>query len=283
MTEDELANVTFVAGDITDLAALERALDEHEVTNIIHLAALQVPFCRADPPLGARVNVVGTVNVFEAVARRKQRIGHVVYASSVAVYDAADADAGAVVQHGVTGHPTNLYGVYKQANEGTARIYWQDNQVASIGLRPYTVYGPARDQGMTSSPTKAMFAAAVGQRYHIPFGGRGIFQYADDVAKSFIACARAPFAGVEIFNLTGSVVHMREVVGAIEAAAPESAGQITFDDTALALPEDVDATPLEKLIGAPIVTPLGQAVGETVALFRERVASGALAPDAMLK
>jgi len=95
--------------------------------------------------------------------------------------------------------------------------------------------------------------------------------------------ARARFAGVEIFNLTGSVVHMREVVAAIEAAAPASAGRITFDDTALALPEDVDATPLEKLIGAPIVTPLKQAVGETVALFRERVSSGALAPDAMLK
>jgi nucleoside-diphosphate-sugar epimerase len=136
---------------------------------------------------------------------------------------------------------------------------------------------------MTSLPTKAMFAAAVGQPYHIPFGGRGIFQYADDVAKTFIACARTPFAGVDIFNLTGSVVHMREVVDAIESAAPESAGRITFDDTALALPEDVDATPLEKLIGAPIVTPLEQAVGETVALFRERVASGALAPDAMLK
>ena len=98
MSEDELANVTFVAGDITDLAALERALDEHEISNIIHLAALQVPFCRADPPLGARVNVVGTVNVFEAVARRKQRIGHVVYASSVAVYDAADADVGQVLR-----------------------------------------------------------------------------------------------------------------------------------------------------------------------------------------
>jgi UDP-glucuronate 4-epimerase len=283
MSEDELESVTFVSGDITDLAALERALDEHEITNIIHLAALQVPFCRADPPLGARVNVVGTVNVFEAVARRKQRMGHVVYASSVAVYDAADAGADAVVQHGVTGHPTNLYGVYKQANEGTARIYWQDNQVASVGLRPYTVYGPGRDQGMTSSPTKAMFAAAVGQPFHIPFGGRGIFQYADDVAKTFIACARAPFAGAEIFNLTGSVAHMHEVVGAITAAAPESAGQITFDDTALALPEDVDATPLEQLIGAPIVTPLEQAVGETVALFRERVERGQMTPDAMLK
>src|SRR5262245_22873051 len=123
MAPDELARVTFVAGDITDLAALERALDQHEITNIIHLAALQVPFCKADPPLGARVNVVGTVNVFEAVARRKDRIGHLVYASSVAVYDAADAGApGAVLQHGAAGHPTNLYGVYKQANEGTARI-----------------------------------------------------------------------------------------------------------------------------------------------------------------
>jgi nucleoside-diphosphate-sugar epimerase len=283
LAPDELAKVTFVAGDITDLAALERALDEHAITNVIHLAALQVPFCKADPPLGARVNVVGTVNVFEAIARRKQRISHVVYASSVAVYDAADAGApGAVLQHGAAGHPTNLYGVYKQANEGTARIYWQDNRVASIGLRPYTVYGPARDQGMTSSPTKAMFAAAVGQPYHIPFGGRGIFQYADDVAKTFIACARASFEGVEIFNLSGSVVHMREVVAAIEAAVPESRGQITFADTPLALPEDFDAAPLVQLIGTPPYTPLDTGVAATIALFRERVVAGAMAPNAML-
>ena len=43
---DELDRVTFVRGDITDLGALERALDEHAITNVIHLAALQVPFCR---------------------------------------------------------------------------------------------------------------------------------------------------------------------------------------------------------------------------------------------
>ena len=64
MAADELAKVTLVSGDITDLAALERGLVDHDITNVVHLAALQVPFCRADPPLGARVNVVGTVNVF---------------------------------------------------------------------------------------------------------------------------------------------------------------------------------------------------------------------------
>jgi UDP-glucuronate 4-epimerase len=284
MTPDELAQVTFVAGDITDLAALEHALDEHAITNIIHLAALQVPFCKANPPLGARVNVVGTVNVFEAVAQRKERIDRVVFASSVAVYDAADAGGpGAMVQHGATGHPTNLYGVYKQANEGTARIYWQDNRVASIGLRPYTVYGPGRDQGMTSSPTKAMFAAAVGQPYAIPFGGRGIYQYADDVARAFIACARVPLAGAEIFNLSGSVAHMREVVAAIEAAAPDARGQITFSDQPLQLPEDFDAAPLVELIGPLPFTPLQNAVAETLACFRAAVADGRMAPDAMLK
>ena len=88
LSDEELAKVSFVAGDITDLGAFEKALDDHDITHVIHLAGLQVPFCKADPPLGARVNVVGTVNVFEAVKRRKDRMGQVVYASSVAVFGA---------------------------------------------------------------------------------------------------------------------------------------------------------------------------------------------------
>ena len=75
MTPDELAAVDVVQGDITDLAALSAILDDRGVTNVIHLAALQVPFCRADPPRGALVNVVGTVNVFEAVKRARRRHG----------------------------------------------------------------------------------------------------------------------------------------------------------------------------------------------------------------
>jgi len=280
MSDDELARVTFVTGDITDLEALERALDDHAITRVIHLAALQIPFVRANPPLGARVNVVGTVNVFEAVARRRDRIGSLVYASSAAVYDAVDAGESGVVAHGAVGHPTTLYGVFKQANEGTARVYWQDARVASIGLRPYIVYGPGRDQGLTSSPTKAMVAAALGKPYHIPYGGRAAYQYADDVARTFIACARAPFQGAEIFNLGGSVATMGEIVAAIEAAAPEVRGLITFDDKPLPFPEAFDAAPLEQVIGALPFTPLAQAVAATIALFRERIAAGMM-PDSV--
>jgi UDP-glucuronate 4-epimerase len=67
MTTEELAGVEFMHGDITDLAAPVRALDERRITHVIHLAAMLVPLAAADPPRGALVNVVGTVNVFEAV------------------------------------------------------------------------------------------------------------------------------------------------------------------------------------------------------------------------
>src|SRR6185295_8006941 len=52
MAPEVLARVRLEQGDITDLPALERLLDEHEITRVVHLAALQVPFCRADPVLG---------------------------------------------------------------------------------------------------------------------------------------------------------------------------------------------------------------------------------------
>ena len=281
---DELGRVTFVAGDIANLAALERALDENAITHVIHLAALQIPFCRADPPLGARVNVVGTVNVFEAVKKRRAaRINKVVYASSVAVYDSAEAyPAGRPLAHDAHLHPNSLYGVYKQANEGTARVYWEEDQVSSLGLRPYTVYGVGRDQGLTSTPTKAMFAAAVGQPYRISYGGRNDFNYADDVARAFIAAARAPFEGADIFNLHGSAAHMREVVAAIEAAAPEARGRITFEEKPLPFPDEVDGTPLARVIGSVPSTSLAEGVAWTIHRFRELVAAGKMSRDEML-
>lgn len=283
LSADELARVNFVAGDITDLAALERALDDNGVTHLIHLAALQVPFCKADPPLGARVNVLGTVNVFEAVKRRRH-IRQIVYASSAAVYDVAEAyPQDTPIPQDAQLKPNSLYGVYKQANEGTARVYWQDDGVSSLGIRPYVIYGVGRDQGMTSTPSKAMLAAAVGQPYHISYGGRCDFEYADDAARAFIAAARAPFEGMEVFNLTGVVAHMREVIAAIEAAAPEMRGNITFEDKPLPLPAELDGAPLARVIGEVPRTPLADGVAWTVKRFRELVANGQLARDAMLK
>ena len=160
LSDDERARVTLVEGDVTDANAVGTTLDEHGITNVVHLAALQVPFVREDPERGARVNVHGTVVVLEAAKARLNRIRGIAYASSTAVYNATDRSP--APESGGTA-PSTLYGVFKLANEGTARVYWQDEDVASIGIRPYIVYGPGRDQGLTSGPSLAMAAAARGE------------------------------------------------------------------------------------------------------------------------
>lgn len=274
MSDEEIAEVRFIYGDITDTEAVKTTVKAHEITHIIHLAALQVPLCKANPPLGAAVNVVGTVNVFEAA--KAAGIPQVVYASSVAVYGRKDEYPERLLPHNAPPHPHNLYGVFKHANEGTARIYWQDNGIASIGLRPYTLYGPGRDQGMTSTPTKAMLAAARGEPYHISFGGYNGFQYNDDVAKIFIQAARTPFQGAEVFNLRGAVAHMQEVVAAIEAAEPLAKGRITFEEAPLMLPEGLDDKELRRLLGSIPDTPLDIGVAQTIAHFKKSIANGRL-------
>ncbi len=277
MTADELAQVNFIKGDVSDLNVVESAVKDTGTTHIIHLAGLQVPMCKADPSLGARVNVVGTVNIFEAAKRAGLK--HVVYASSIAVYGLSEEYPEGVLQHEAAPKPRTHYGVYKQANEGTARIYWLDDGLSSIGLRPYIVYGPGRDQGMTSSPTKAMLAAALNQPYHIPYGGRSMYQYADDTANIFIRSARIAFQRADVFNLRGSVVRMGEIVTAIQAVEPNA--QITFDDKQLPFPEEMEDAALANVLGGLDYTPLEQGVAETIAVFKSAVAAGRLTADGL--
>jgi UDP-glucuronate 4-epimerase len=276
MTPEELAQVTFVAGDITDLGSLEGALADHGITNVVHLAALQVPFCRADPPLGARVNVVGTVNVFEAVRRRGAGMAPVVYTGSIGMYSASDTDpATGQLREDADPHPGNHYGVYKYANEGNARIYWADSGVPSVGLRPMTVYGAGRDQGMTSSPTVAIAAAVLGVPFRIAFGGSTLYQYAEDVAKTLLLASRAAPEGARVFNLGGSPVAMDEWIDAIEAAVPGAAGLITNEPKPLPFPSDIQHDSLAALGHVP-VTPYREAIAATARIYQRLAAAGRL-------
>jgi UDP-glucuronate 4-epimerase len=278
MSPEELAAVTFATGDITDLATVEGLLDEHGISHIVHLAALQIPFCRADPPLGARVNVVGTINVFEAARRRLEQIRGLVYTSSIAVFDMADADATTgTVSDGDAAHPTTHYGVYKQANEGNARVYWGEAGLASVGLRPMTVFGPGRDQGLTSAPTKAVVAALLGRQFEIGFSGRTLFQYTADVGRTLVIAARSGLEGARIFNLGGSSASLAQVVAAIEAAVPGSAGLIRVTGDPLPFPDDIDASGADALGPLPI-TPIEAAFAETADVFRRLQAEGRLDP-----
>jgi UDP-glucuronate 4-epimerase len=267
LEDDETDLVIEHSGDITIPETMSRVLAEHPIGAVIHLAALQVPACAANPSLGALVNVVGTTNVLVA-ARDAGLRTPLVFASSVA---ALSVDGGDLP-------PSTMYGIFKKANEGTAHRMWNDEGVASIGIRPHTGYGVGRDQGLTSSPTKAMLHAAAGRPYHIGFGGSLQMQHGQDVARVLVAAADSGYQGAVVLNLPTPAIHMATIVSCIEMAAPGSAGSITFDDTPLPFPPQPQIDDIEGIIGVVPETSVEVGVASTIRHFGRLLERGLIAP-----
>jgi nucleoside-diphosphate-sugar epimerase len=186
LDESELRRVRVVHGDVADHDAPRSAFVG--VTHVVHLAALQFPYCRDHHVEGARVNVVGTVSVFDAALAAGAKL---VYASSTA----------ALLEG-------QLYGTWKRANEGTAAAFRAEDGFPSIGIRPALVYGVGRDRGVTASVTLAMQAAARGEPFHIALGGSSPLNHAGDIARIVVRAARAVSEGAPVYDAGGKVHDM---------------------------------------------------------------------------
>jgi nucleoside-diphosphate-sugar epimerase len=261
MTPADLERVGFIIGDITETTRVRQALVSSGANRIIHLAGLQVPTCKADPVAGAMVNVVGTLNVFEAA--RARGLDRVVYASSAAVFGLNED--GQPLDEAAACEPVTHYGVFKRTNEGSARVYCLDHGISSVGLRPLTVYGVGRDTGLTSDPTKAMKAAVLGRRFHIRFSGVTDFQYVADTAAAFIACADSAPPGAHVFNLHGEAVDVAQMITVIDEQLPaECRGLISFGGPPVPVASVLSDAAIRAAIPNLPASPLEAGVRETI-------------------
>jgi len=185
-------------------------------------------------------------------------------ASSTAVYSQAD-DRGRPVANDAVGHPATFYGVHKQACEGLARVFWQEEGVPSIGIRPCIVYAPGRETGLTASPSLALDAAARGEGYRIAFRGRTQLQLAADTGRVFVAAARAATEDARVFHLGGPAVTVEEFAATL---AEEAGVAIGCEDVVLPFPEEFDGSALERALGPISWTPLRAGVRASVELLR---------------
>ena len=267
----------FAELDVTSGRDVAAIVADRGITHVVHLAGLQLPFCAADPPLGALVNVVGTVNVFEAIRASGGHIG-LAFASSAAVFAKPDRHPAGVVADNSPLLPDSFYGVYKVANEGTASVYATGHGIGSIALRPFIVYGLGRDQGMTSDPTKAMLAAAAGVPFQIKFSGSMLLTYAPDCARAFIASARAAAGSGEAIslNVPGHRISVPALAGLIEDALPGSGRLITWDRNPLPVPSVLAGPAIRDAVGDVPNIPLADGVRETIKGFQDALAAGRL-------
>ena len=267
MEPAELDQVTWVCGDIADTQAVFDVVTRHEVEAIIHLAALQVPFCKADPPLGAKVNVMGTINILEAA--RNAGLKRVAYASSVAAVSFAPDNQ----------YLETLYGAYKVCNEMTARVYLQDWGVPSVGIRPGVVYGVARDQGVTSKTTLAILAAAAGRPYTVPFSGAVSALHAGEVASAFIRAVSTDRNEAKVFDLNGRVTSVDEMLNILREISPRA--ELSISGAELPFAAALSDEPLLNYLGDYGQVPLREGIQETYEAFKDLLARGLVSADSI--
>ena len=251
--DDPVPGVVQEVSDILDLDGVYSMAERRGIGAIVHLAAMVIPACRANPVKGAEVNVIGHINLLETA--RRLGIRHFLYTSSVAARPRGPFDS-----------PVNLYGAYKRCCEDISKIWYLDHGIPSVGLRPNVVYGPGRELGETAAITLAIRAAARGERYRMPFAGAMCFQYVDEVTDIMVRCLAAEPDCPVVSDLTTQAETIDDVLAAIRAIAPEA--DITPSGETRPAPPELDNAALRNLIGEWMPVSLQQGVQRTFEYYR---------------
>jgi nucleoside-diphosphate-sugar epimerase len=138
---DDISNVVFESGDVTDRERLRKAAARHGATSIISAAAItpRVDRERREPEQILAVNLGGVVNALE-VARELPEFRRFVQISSCAVF--GNVPGVTKLDEDSPANSTNLYGITKLAGERVALRYGDLFGMDVIAVRPSNVYGP---------------------------------------------------------------------------------------------------------------------------------------------
>lgn len=221
------SHVPFTRGTILDGALLERVVDEHDVTGVVHVAGFKYAGVSVQRPLHTyEQNVDGTTVLLAAMQDRG--VGKMVFSSSAAVYGTPDVD---LVTEDTPKAPQSPYGESKLIGEWLLR----DQEVAAglrhTSLRYFNVVGSGDPSIRDTSPHNLfplVFDALVegrtpsinGDDYPTPDGTNvRDYVHVSDIALAHVAAARRLDAGEPVeraYNLgSGSGASVREIMAAV--------------------------------------------------------------------
>jgi len=223
----ESGKISFASVDLGDSDSVRNLLAEFQPTHLIHLGALQSPDCAANPQLGLSINLAGTLKLFDTIKELQLPLQRFVFASSGAVYGKRATYDMPTIPENVPLSPPNLYGVWKAAGEYLAKLFHEQTGIPVVSLRLNTTYGPGRDQGTTSAPTKIIRSLAIGSVQGktipctMPYQGRENYHYVEDVGAHFAGVCLLPFSGCQSFNIKGRTIEVAEFLETIRTVAAE--------------------------------------------------------------
>ncbi|MEO8628104.1 MAG: NAD-dependent epimerase/dehydratase family protein [Betaproteobacteria bacterium] len=206
-----------VPGDITDMANIAQAVVLHKPDAIIHCAAIVgVLFSLGSPLNVVRVNIEGSINVFEAM--RLAGIKRCIHISSEETYGAFHTDKIDET------HPQEAvlpYGICKVAVEQLGRSYRDLHGLEVINVRASWVYGPGLPRDRI--PKNLIEAALAGRELHVPSGAETVIDhlYVDDLIAGILAALDHPQHRYDAYNIaSGHAASIAEIVAIIRELIP---------------------------------------------------------------
>lgn len=220
-------DVPFVQASILDTETVTRALAEHDVQGVVHLAGFKYAGVSVDRPLHTYAqNVTGTAHLLDAMAG--EGVDAIVFSSSAAVYGTPDVD---LVTEETDTRPESPYGESKLIGEWLLRDQGRATGLRHTSLRYFNVVGSGTPDLYDTSPhnlfplvldalTQGRTPRVNGTDYPTPDGTcvRDYIHVAD-LADAHVAAARALADGrplEPVYNLgSGDGVSVQQIMTAM--------------------------------------------------------------------
>lgn len=241
--------VTLVQGDIRDFDTVDKAIQGMDA--VIHMAALRITACAANPREAMGVMCDGSFNVVEAA--RIAGVKKVVAASTASIYGLAD-NFPTREDH----HPYNnrtWYGASKIMLEGLLRSYNDMYGLPYVALRYFNIYGPRMDiyGKYTEVLIRWMERIAAGLPPLILGDGTQTmdFIYIEDIARSNILALQSEVKD-DVFNIaSGQETSLNELAATLikvmgSELRPEYGPERTINSVSRRL---ADTTKAERMLG----------------------------------
>jgi UDP-glucose 4-epimerase len=217
--EGVLDRITYIRGDLASPAEIYRAMLTYRPEGVMHLGAILAGPCEENPINGFRVNFLSTQTLLDASLALKVKRFFMVSSISVFGRDAAEPVTDEAVKN-----PETVYGQTKLASEHLMLWYARKHNLDTRGLRFTWVFGPGRTQGITALYSSFILdAIARGETISIPNPEeKGDWLYVRDAVKAIMALWNTPEPTQRIYNVSGGVHSIREVVEIAKKVRPDA-------------------------------------------------------------
>lgn len=224
-----LDKIQVVRGDITDFPKTISVLKKNSVDAIIHCASLIGATTSENPLLTLKVNVEGTVNIFEAA--RILDIKRVVFASALAAVGPLEPEFSYPEYRELNEdhhcNPQELYGITKEVGERYGLFYAKTYGLDFIGLRFTQLYGPGRlvRHGSFNLIDMMISAAYNNKEYELKSGAdfKTEWTYTKDDARALVAALYAQGVKHRIFHIgSGEFKSIQEIANIVRDIFPNS-------------------------------------------------------------